>query len=129
MTVSNVSVCFGPTLLRPEEETVAAIMDIKFCNVVVEIMIENFNQVSLSILSALIGMWLKRLYFLQIFGTKPEHSGPETDVAQVPAPQPKPAPVNVMTNSYPGPKPRHSAQYLQHTSNKTSPPPVTHVNI
>jgi Rho GTPase-activating protein 26 len=46
MTVSNVSVCFGPTLLRPEEETVAAIMDIKFCNVVVEIMIENFNQVS-----------------------------------------------------------------------------------
>jgi Rho GTPase-activating protein 26 len=46
MTVSNVSVCFGPTLLRPEEETVAAIMDIKFCNVVVEIMIENFNQVT-----------------------------------------------------------------------------------
>lgn len=46
MTVSNIGVCFGPTLLRPEEETVAAIMDIKFCNVVVEIIIENYNLVS-----------------------------------------------------------------------------------
>lgn len=45
MTVSNLSVCFGPTLLRPEQETVAAIMDIKFCNVVVEILIENYNLV------------------------------------------------------------------------------------
>jgi len=47
MTVSNLGVCFGPTLLRPEEETMAAIMDIKFCNVVVEIMIENYEQVQL----------------------------------------------------------------------------------
>jgi len=39
MTVANLGVCFGPTLLRAEEETVAAIMDIKFANVVVEIMI------------------------------------------------------------------------------------------
>ena len=46
MTISNLGVCFGPTLLRPEEETMAAIMDIKFCNVVVEIMIENYDQVS-----------------------------------------------------------------------------------
>uniref|UniRef100_A0A1B6L4C8 Rho GTPase-activating protein 26 n=1 Tax=Graphocephala atropunctata TaxID=36148 RepID=A0A1B6L4C8_9HEMI len=44
MTVSNLSVCFGPTLLRPEQETVAAIMDIKFCNVVVEILIDNYNK-------------------------------------------------------------------------------------
>ena len=29
MSVSNLGVCFGPTLLRNEEETVAAIMDIK----------------------------------------------------------------------------------------------------
>ena len=48
MTVSNLGVCFGPTLLRPEEETMAAIMDIKFCNVVVEIMIENYDQVSMT---------------------------------------------------------------------------------
>jgi spore maturation protein SpmB len=45
MTVSNLGVCFGPTLLRSEEETVAAIMDIKFCNVVVEILIENYEKV------------------------------------------------------------------------------------
>lgn len=45
MTVSNIGVCFGPTLLRPEEETVATIMDIKFCNVVVEILIENYHKV------------------------------------------------------------------------------------
>ena len=46
MTVSNLGVCFGPTLLRSEEETVAAIMDIKFANVVVEILIENWRHVS-----------------------------------------------------------------------------------
>ncbi|XP_072158935.1 rho GTPase-activating protein 26 isoform X2 [Bemisia tabaci] len=45
MPVSNLGVCFGPTLLRPEEETVAAIMDIKFCNVVVEILIENYQKI------------------------------------------------------------------------------------
>lgn len=55
MTISNLGVCFGPTLLRPEEETMAAIMDIKFCNVVVEIMIENYEEVgSLSHISNLI---------------------------------------------------------------------------
>ena len=43
MTVANVGVCFGPTLLRAEEETVAAIMDIKFANVVVEILIQNWE--------------------------------------------------------------------------------------
>lgn len=49
MTVSNLGVCFGPTLLRNEEETVAAIMDIKFGNVVVEILIENWRQVEKNI--------------------------------------------------------------------------------
>merc|ERR1719232_992405 len=43
MTVANLAVCFGPTLLRQEEETVAAIMDIKFANVVVEILIQNWH--------------------------------------------------------------------------------------
>ena len=47
MTVVNLGVCFGPTLLRDEEETVAAIMDIKFANVVVEILIENWRQILL----------------------------------------------------------------------------------
>lgn len=45
MTVANLGVVFGPTLLRPQEETVAAIMDIKFQNIVVEILIENHDKV------------------------------------------------------------------------------------
>lgn len=45
MTVANLGVVFGPTLLRPQEETVAAIMDIKFQNIVVEIMIENHERI------------------------------------------------------------------------------------
>uniref|UniRef100_A0A8C9W071 Rho GTPase-activating protein 26 n=1 Tax=Scleropages formosus TaxID=113540 RepID=A0A8C9W071_SCLFO len=50
MTVANLGVVFGPTLLRPQEETVAAIMDIKFQNVVVEILIENHERVRENIL-------------------------------------------------------------------------------
>lgn len=45
MSVSNLGVCFGPTLLRPEEETVAAILNIKFANLVVEVMITNYHQI------------------------------------------------------------------------------------
>ncbi|XP_060562481.1 rho GTPase-activating protein 10-like isoform X7 [Ruditapes philippinarum] len=45
MTVANLGVCFGPTLMRPEEETVAAIMDIKFCNIVIEILVEHYDMV------------------------------------------------------------------------------------
>ncbi|XP_072517542.1 rho GTPase-activating protein 26-like isoform X2 [Salminus brasiliensis] len=45
MTVANLGVVFGPTLLRPQEETVAAIMDIKFQNIVVEILIENHDMI------------------------------------------------------------------------------------
>lgn len=46
MTVANLGVVFGPTLLRPQEETVAAIMDIKFQNIVIEILIENHEKVT-----------------------------------------------------------------------------------
>ncbi|XP_076850421.1 rho GTPase-activating protein 42 isoform X2 [Brachyhypopomus gauderio] len=45
MTVSNLGVIFGPTLMRSQEETVAAMMNIKFQNVVVEILIENFEKI------------------------------------------------------------------------------------
>uniref|UniRef100_A0A7N8XI53 Rho GTPase activating protein 42a n=1 Tax=Mastacembelus armatus TaxID=205130 RepID=A0A7N8XI53_9TELE len=41
MTVSNLGMIFGPTLMRSQEETVAAMMNIKFQNIVVEIIIEN----------------------------------------------------------------------------------------
>ncbi|XP_034024373.1 rho GTPase-activating protein 42 isoform X2 [Thalassophryne amazonica] len=45
MTVSNLGVVFGPTLMRSQEETVAAMMNIKFQNIVVEILIENFSKI------------------------------------------------------------------------------------
>uniref|UniRef100_A0A3B4GEJ5 Rho GTPase activating protein 26 n=1 Tax=Pundamilia nyererei TaxID=303518 RepID=A0A3B4GEJ5_9CICH len=45
MTIANLGVVFGPTLLRPQEETVAAIMDIKFQNIVVEILIEHHERI------------------------------------------------------------------------------------
>lgn len=45
MTVANLGVVFGPTLMRSQEETVAAIMDIKFQNIVVEILIEHHEKV------------------------------------------------------------------------------------
>ncbi|TDH04870.1 hypothetical protein EPR50_G00137640 [Perca flavescens] len=45
MTVSNLGMIFGPTLLRSQEETVAAMMNIKFQNIVVEILIENHHKI------------------------------------------------------------------------------------
>ncbi|XP_067842488.1 rho GTPase-activating protein 42 isoform X1 [Heptranchias perlo] len=45
MTVSNLGVIFGPTLMRSQEETVAAMMNIKFQNIVVEILIENYEKI------------------------------------------------------------------------------------
>ncbi|XP_071316394.1 oligophrenin-1 [Trachinotus anak] len=45
MTPSNMAVIFGPTLLRAKEETVAAMLDIKFQNIVVEILIEDYKKI------------------------------------------------------------------------------------
>lgn len=45
MTASNLGVCFGPTLLRTAEESVAAILDIKFVNVIAELLIEHYEKV------------------------------------------------------------------------------------
>ncbi|KAK2817200.1 hypothetical protein Q5P01_025391 [Channa striata] len=45
MTVANLGVVFGPTLMRPQEETVAAIMDLKFQNIVVEILTEHHEKI------------------------------------------------------------------------------------
>lgn len=43
-------VIFGPTLMRAQEDTVAAMMNIKFQNIVVEILIEHFVKVCISYL-------------------------------------------------------------------------------
>uniref|UniRef100_A0A4W3JQD5 Oligophrenin 1 n=1 Tax=Callorhinchus milii TaxID=7868 RepID=A0A4W3JQD5_CALMI len=45
MTASNLGVIFGPTLLRAQEDTVAAMMNIKFQNIVVEILIEQHDRI------------------------------------------------------------------------------------
>lgn len=45
MSPSNMGVIFGPTLMRAQEDTVAAMMNIKFQNIVVEILIEHFGKV------------------------------------------------------------------------------------
>uniref|UniRef100_F6UY72 Uncharacterized protein n=1 Tax=Ciona intestinalis TaxID=7719 RepID=F6UY72_CIOIN len=46
MTVQNLGVCFGPTLMREREETVQSIMEIKFSNIIVEIIIESNSKYS-----------------------------------------------------------------------------------
>lgn len=48
MSPSNMGVIFGPTLMRAQEDTVAAMMNIKFQNIVVEILIEHFGKVRAS---------------------------------------------------------------------------------
>uniref|UniRef100_A0A3Q3EZB7 Oligophrenin 1 n=2 Tax=Kryptolebias marmoratus TaxID=37003 RepID=A0A3Q3EZB7_KRYMA len=45
MTPSNMAVIFGPTLMRAKEETVAAMLEIKFQNIVVEILIEDYEKI------------------------------------------------------------------------------------
>ena len=50
MTPSNMGVIFGPTLMRAEEDTVAAMLDIKFQNIVIEILIEDYKKVSCVVL-------------------------------------------------------------------------------
>ena len=74
MTVANLGVCFGPTLMRPEEETMKAIMEIKFSNIIIEILISNYHKVSLT--CPLFPRWNRRYllylclllqYFVKLF--------------------------------------------------------------
>jgi len=44
MTPVNLGVCFGPSLLRPEFETVLSIYDIKFRNAIVELIIIHYEK-------------------------------------------------------------------------------------
>ncbi|VVC88549.1 unnamed protein product, partial [Leptidea sinapis] len=45
MSVCNLAVCWGPTLLRPERETVASILELKFYNVLVESLLNHFAEI------------------------------------------------------------------------------------
>lgn len=57
MTPSNMAVIFGPTLMRAQVETVAAMLDIKFQNIVVEILIEEHKKVLWPLPPLIIGRW------------------------------------------------------------------------
>ncbi|XP_046636547.1 rho GTPase-activating protein 26-like isoform X2 [Daphnia pulicaria] len=112
MTVSNLGVCFGPTLLRPEEETMAAIMDIKFCNVVVEIMIENSEK---------------------IFKTKPDPSelpikNPATVNMRPPSPPAYQPPPQVYTGGGGGPTPP-SLIHRQPVASYSLIPPIAQAHL
>lgn len=100
MTVSNLGVCFGPTLLRPEEETVAAIMDIKFCNIVVEILIEHFDKIFNNVPEPLVDV-----------GRIGDPSGPHRQTTPKSSPPP---PLHNQTVS--------ASQSVNHNSNSSSAP-------
>lgn len=86
MTVSNLAMIFGPTLMRSQEETVAAMMNIKFQNIVVEIIIENHQKVLLQLYTHVKKTTCKNTVytcnrhdsctFWQIFGEVPDLSLP-----------------------------------------------------
>lgn len=44
MTAANLGIVIGPSIFRSAEESVAAIMDIKFAGVVVQLMVENCDR-------------------------------------------------------------------------------------
>lgn len=48
MKASNLGVVFGPTLMRPERESVASIVDLKYQNIIVEMMISEMEKVSVN---------------------------------------------------------------------------------
>eukprot|EP00795_Rhopilema_esculentum_P000357 gene357-10020_t len=45
MQPSNIGVVWGPTLMRPREETMAAIMNLKFQGVVIETLIKEYDKI------------------------------------------------------------------------------------
>jgi Rho GTPase-activating protein 26 len=45
MSVFNLGVVFGPTLLKASEDSLAAVLEIKFNNLVIEILIENYELI------------------------------------------------------------------------------------
>lgn len=45
MSIFNLGVVFGPTLLKASEDSLAAVLEIKFNNLVIEILIENYELI------------------------------------------------------------------------------------
>ena len=53
MAASNLGVVFGPTLMKSREESMAAIMNLKYQSVVIELLIKEFDAVSSEIFRVL----------------------------------------------------------------------------
>ena len=53
MAASNLGVVFGPTLMKSREESMAAIMNLKYQSVVIELLIKEFDAVSSDIFSVI----------------------------------------------------------------------------
>ena len=53
MAASNLGVVFGPTLMKSKEETMAAIMNLKYQSIVIELLINEFDTVSISVVFSL----------------------------------------------------------------------------
>ena len=45
MAASNLGVVFGPTLMKSREESMAAIMNLKYQSIVIELLIKEFDTV------------------------------------------------------------------------------------
>ena len=63
MKASNLGVVFGPTLMRPEHETVASIVDIRYQNIIVELMINKIDDVS----SMWVGIYSMIKIYMHVF--------------------------------------------------------------
>ncbi|KAL4229766.1 Rho GTPase-activating protein 42 [Mactra antiquata] len=107
MTVANLGVCFGPTLMRPEEETVAAIMDIKFCNIVIEILVEKYDV---------------------IFKQAPEDTELRTNIAKAQAMNEQNQANNRPKSQAPGP-PRLSKPHVTATAQSVPQSPRQYINV
>jgi len=66
MAASNLGVVFGPTLMKSKEETMAAIMNLKYQSVVIELLIKEYHQVGYSYFNILALYKQKGLFFKQI---------------------------------------------------------------
>lgn len=53
MAASNLGVVFGPTLMKSREESMAAIMNLKYQSVVIELLIKEFDAVSSDIFNVI----------------------------------------------------------------------------
>ncbi|PVD34185.1 hypothetical protein C0Q70_05450 [Pomacea canaliculata] len=45
MSSANLGICFSPSLIRPRSETMASVLDLRFCSIFVEILIQNYEKI------------------------------------------------------------------------------------